>query len=114
MASELSRLIETELATRGFYSDDQQRQQEEEDEEAPHALDEHSTLMGALRVEARVKEQNAQRHVLGVKRAICIGGGLAIVCAVWIVLVVKSSSGAGACVLRARVHNDRSAPPPPH
>ncbi len=40
-----------------------------------------------------MKEQNAQKHLLNLKRAVCIGGGIVIVCIVWIVLVVQSNAG---------------------
>jgi hypothetical protein len=49
--------------------------------------------MRARTQQARVKEQNAQKHLLNLKRAVCIGGGIVIVCIVWIVLVVQSNAG---------------------
>ena len=53
----------------------------------------HSTLMGALRVEARVKEQQAQRSLHSAKRSVCIGGGIAIVLSIFLLLVLMSSRG---------------------
>eukprot|EP00798_Chlamydomonas_sp_ICE-L_P012548 gene12548-15768_t len=92
MASELSHLIESELKQKGFREGDQNEIEEEvNDEEAPH-----QALMGALRVEARVKEQQAQKKLLNLRRIICIGGGIALVLIVWLVLIAASSRKADA------------------
>ncbi|KXZ46978.1 hypothetical protein GPECTOR_39g472 [Gonium pectorale] len=87
MASELSRLIEDELKNKGFYEGKGQPEPEHDDEEAPH-----QALMGALRVEARVKEHQHQKKLLTLKRSICVGGGLILVVVLWVLIAVKSKS----------------------
>ncbi|KAI8463150.1 MAG: hypothetical protein J3K34DRAFT_445072 [Monoraphidium minutum] len=88
MASELSTFIERELKNKGFsnYDDD------------PEADNPHQSLMGALRVEARVKEAEAQKKLFTIKRAVCVGGGIALVVVMALLLVSGSrrASGTGA------------------
>lgn len=43
-------------------------------------------------LQARVKEQQAQKKLLNIKRIVCIGGGIALVLLVWIIMLVKSNS----------------------
>lgn len=118
MASELSKLIEDQLRANGLAVEEEDEEQgkaqetiallgdplaaaaastsaaasaSSSDPEAAAAA--HSTLMGALRVEARVKEQQAQRSLQSAKRSICIGGGIAIVLSIFLLLVLMSSRG---------------------
>ncbi|GLI62270.1 hypothetical protein VaNZ11_004877, partial [Volvox africanus] len=77
MASELHSLIEEELRHKNYKST---------------GNDEEKALIGALRVEARVKEHQHQKKVLTLKRSICIGGGLLVVIVLWVVLALKSKS----------------------
>lgn len=104
MASELSALIEQQMRAKGYDPDDDERGGDiEADEKAPlrgpdAAPSAHRTLMGALRVEARVKEQSAQRNFVNCQRNLCIGGGIALAGVVFLVLVIlsgkqKSSGG---------------------
>jgi hypothetical protein len=118
MASELSALIEQQMRAKGYDPDDDERggDLEEADERAPLRGSDaahHRTLMGALRVEARVKEQSAQRNFVHCQRNICIGGGIALAVLVFIVLVFlsgkqKSSGGESTtqiwCMHAATVH----------
>ncbi|GIL90350.1 hypothetical protein Vretimale_18212 [Volvox reticuliferus] len=77
MASELHTLIEEELRHKNYKGT---------------GNDEEKALIGALRVEARVKEHQHQKKVLTLKRSICIGGGLLVVIVLWVVLALKSKS----------------------
>ncbi|EFJ51378.1 hypothetical protein VOLCADRAFT_116383 [Volvox carteri f. nagariensis] len=75
MASELHTLIEEELKNKHYKGSDEEK-----------------ALMGALRVEARVKEHQHQKKILTLKRSICVGGGLLVVIVLWVVLALKSKS----------------------
>ncbi|GIL62568.1 hypothetical protein Vafri_16761 [Volvox africanus] len=77
MASELHSLIEEELRHKNYKST---------------GNEEEKALIGALRVEARVKEHQHQKKVLTLKRSICVGGGLLVVIVLWVVLALKSKS----------------------
>ncbi len=105
MASELSKLIEEQLRNNGLAVEDGWQHDEIEADQSettplvPHHLSApppaemaaHSTLMGALRVEARVKEQSASKHFSRCQKNLCVGGGLALVLAIFVLLIVLSS-----------------------
>eukprot|EP00879_Flechtneria_rotunda_P005869 GHRR01006175.1.p1 GENE.GHRR01006175.1~~GHRR01006175.1.p1 ORF type:complete len:187 (+),score=40.60 GHRR01006175.1:365-925(+) len=82
MASELSRFIEDELRNKGYAYD----------EDEAEADNPHQTLIGALRVEARVKEQETQKKLFNIKRIVCIGGGVALVLVAWALLIANSKN----------------------
>ncbi|GFR50728.1 hypothetical protein Agub_g12985, partial [Astrephomene gubernaculifera] len=107
MASELSRLIEAELTSQGFYKDAKSKEQTMDDVEAPHQV-----LNGKLRVEARVKEQQHQKTLLSFKRSICIGGGVLVVVILCMVLAFKAKSVPAGIVPSGAVAS-RTNPPPP-
>eukprot|EP00775_Hariotina_reticulata_P005141 gene5141-5381_t len=72
--------IEKELRNKGYaYEDDN-----------AEADNPHQTLIGALRVEARVKEQETQKRLFNIKRVVCIGGGVALVLLAWALLIASS------------------------
>ncbi len=50
-----------------------------------------------MHLQARVKEQESQKKVFNLKRAVCIGGGIVLVLAVWALLIVSSQRGSGEC-----------------
>lgn len=110
MASELSRLIEDQLRSKGLAVDDE-IEAAEESETAPLTgtsglvtnASAHTTLMGALRVEARVKEQQQQKHVLTCQRMVCVGGGIFVTLLIFIMLVTLSR----------KEGNNEAMPPPP-
>lgn len=77
MASELSSFIEKELARKGYDAVDL--------EEAEGGGT--TALMGALRVEARVKEQESARKLFNLRRSVCVGGGALLVVLVAVVLI---------------------------
>jgi hypothetical protein len=110
MASELSKLIEDELRNNGMEVEDGWQLDDVDEEEAGQATTSettplfgsavfvtqpaevaHQTLMGALRVEARVKEQSAQRNFSRCQKYLCVGGGLTIVLTIFLLLVIMSS-----------------------
>ncbi|KAJ9508154.1 hypothetical protein QJQ45_021579 [Haematococcus lacustris] len=98
MASELSRLIEDQLKKTNYTpvrADEESTAPDlpENDALAGADGDGRRVLMGALRVEARVKEQQAERAAGSFKRVVCIGGGIGLVIIVWVLLVVQSRSG---------------------
>ncbi|KAJ9507595.1 hypothetical protein QJQ45_019223 [Haematococcus lacustris] len=100
MASELSRLIEDQLKKTNYTpvrADEESTAPDlpENDALAGADGDGRRVLMGALRVEARVKEQQAERAAGSFKRVVCIGGGIGLVIIVWVLLVVQSRSGPG-------------------
>ncbi|KAL6760876.1 hypothetical protein V8C86DRAFT_2546868 [Haematococcus lacustris] len=106
MASELSRLIEDQLKKTNYTpvrADEESTAPDlpENDALAGADGDGRRVLMGALRVEARVKEQQAERAAGSFKRVVCIGGGIGLVIIVWVLLVVQSRSGPGKSTLPA-------------
>lgn len=134
--SELSKFIEDELRSRGHAVDNEIQPEGashayEDEERVPLVMDsssgampglllgpsDHSTLMGALRVEARVKEQIQQKSLHRSARIVCIGGGCAIIFSLFLLLVLMARNGRqGSAIDRRRESTEPFEPsfdPPP-